>query len=123
MTTTDGTSKIEVLVLRCNECREDSTLLLRACRLRLFRHGLMVLNFFCLHCKELARVELQGVSFAEALSNAGVPTTIVDSPQEMAEHPSETVARIGEQECRYLEQVPINYFNEHVARELKLPRS
>ena len=121
MTTTDMNdgSKVEVIVLRCPECREDSTLLLSACRLRLFRHGLMLLNYFCLHCREMARIEI-GVSFAEALSEAGIPATIVDSPQEMAEHPSAAARPIIDQDCRYMEAVPIGYFNEHIRRELRM---
>lgn len=121
MTTTDMNdgSKVDVIVLRCSECREDSTLLLKACRLRLFRHGLILLNYFCLHCRELVRLEVSP-SFGEALANAGIPATIVDSPQEMGEHPSATVPPIRDQDCRYMEAVPLRYFNEHVRRELRM---
>ena len=80
----------------------------------------MMLRFFCLHCHDLVAVPLSNVDFAQAMSDAGVPTTVVRVPGEVSEHPPATHLPINVQECRYIENVPLSYFNEATARELKL---
>ena len=124
MTTTEGQGQsIDVLVLRCTLCEFDSTLMPKACRLTLYTHGLMILRFFCLHCHELVTVPLKSVDFAQAMSDAGVPTDVVRVPDEVLEHPSPDKLPINVQECRYLENVPLSYFQAQTIRELKLRSS
>jgi hypothetical protein len=109
---------VDAMVLQCSLCRETGTYVVAATRLTLFTHGLMVLQFFCVHCYELDRQELGDPTFADRLTQMGVPTTVVRVPMECFEHPDATVPCITKGHVAGMERLSLEVFNRVVDREL-----
>jgi hypothetical protein len=113
------TTEHNAMVLECDHCEDSGTYLPGAARLTLFTHGRMLLEFFCVHCREHNGQQLVRVDFAQALTEMGVPTTIVRVPLEVAEHPHDKTPAITKGAVTGFERMRLDLFNTLVERELK----
>lgn len=89
-------------------------------RITLYSHGVVSLEFFCVHCHEYNRTPIHA-GLAEALTDIGVPTDVVAVPAEMYEHPLEGAARpIATIECAHLERYSLDLFQRLAIKEFGL---
>ena len=100
----------------CLHCRARNEYLPSGLALTLYTHGVVVMRFFCLSCRELNAQQVAD-EVAEHLGDAGVASTIVVTPDEVLEWPPLDLPAICETDCRQLERLTTDVFNRWMEHE------
>lgn len=108
----------QAIQARCTYCRMLRYYVPTGARLTLYTDQRMILNFFCIECREYNAQRIGNVKTAQSIEKAGVPTVVVRVPLEISEHPGPSTPAIQLHELVCMEEASDSLFNEIARREL-----
>lgn len=94
----------------CDHCGVGAVYRPSAIGMKLYTHGVIVMEFFCVKCR-LENRRIIEVDLAEHLEHVGVTATVVHTPGELLEHPPPGTPPIADADVDRIESMSLDVFN------------